>query len=222
VCMAVWFSLFYLWPVHISSTQLVTRSQYELEAHLFSLYRFRHSPRRLLAVMQSAVTCSIHPTSSCLVQLPPPPHTHTLQSLLLLRVEILNSRLITISARIIIFENYVMHALHMTHISDGCDHLHTDDGFEIMVWVGKSASRDERKQGLSMAAKYLHQSGLPKDTPISSCVEGSEGEVCWHPFSPSLSICLCILYKSLLLSICSRVCEFRGMRSLLICLMLEA
>ena len=52
-----------------------------------------------------------------------------------------------------------------------------DDGFEVMVWVGKGASREERKQGLNMAAKYLQQAGLPADTPISSCMEGGENEV---------------------------------------------
>lgn len=52
-----------------------------------------------------------------------------------------------------------------------------DDGVEVTVWVGKGASRDERKQGLNMAVKYLHQAGLPKDTTICSVLEGGENEV---------------------------------------------
>lgn len=52
-----------------------------------------------------------------------------------------------------------------------------DDGFEVTVWVGKGASRGERKQSLSMAAKYLQQSRLPADTPIASCLEGGENEM---------------------------------------------
>ena len=48
---------------------------------------------------------------------------------------------------------------------------------EVLVWVGLGASRQERKSALNMAAMYLKNSGLPADTPISSCLEGAENEV---------------------------------------------
>jgi hypothetical protein len=46
-----------------------------------------------------------------------------------------------------------------------------------MVWVGKAASKQERRQSLSMAAKYLQANNLPPTTPISSCMEGGDNEV---------------------------------------------
>lgn len=61
--------------------------------------------------------------------------------------------------------------------------LHTSDVFiydcigVIWVWVGKGASSDERKNGLSYAARYLN--GLPdrpKSTQICRVVEGAENE----------------------------------------------
>lgn len=57
-----------------------------------------------------------------------------------------------------------------------------DDGFEVILWVGRNASRDERKQGFSMAAKYLQQARLPADTPISTCLEGGENEIFENAF----------------------------------------
>jgi len=58
--------------------------------------------------------------------------------------------------------------------------LDTNDCFildadaEIFVWVGKGATKEERKQSMIHAAEYLKQSGKPNWIPISRVAEGGE------------------------------------------------
>jgi len=52
-----------------------------------------------------------------------------------------------------------------------------DDGYEIMVWIGLSASVDERKQALHYGQKYLNEHDQPKDKCISKIMEGGENEM---------------------------------------------
>lgn len=53
----------------------------------------------------------------------------------------------------------------------------TDDGFEVMVWVGSGASVDERHHALNYAAEYLKSSNKSMCTPISKMFEGGESDV---------------------------------------------
>eukprot|EP00055_Hartaetosiga_balthica_P018479 m.134501 g.134501 ORF g.134501 m.134501 type:complete len:825 (+) comp9619_c0_seq1:71-2545(+) len=52
-----------------------------------------------------------------------------------------------------------------------------DDGYEIMVWIGKDASINERRSALNFAAKYLKDNNKPMETPISKIFEGAENEL---------------------------------------------
>eukprot|EP00049_Salpingoeca_infusionum_P018069 m.355619 g.355619 ORF g.355619 m.355619 type:complete len:822 (+) comp17294_c0_seq1:227-2692(+) len=52
-----------------------------------------------------------------------------------------------------------------------------DDGYEVMVWVGRDASLAERRGALNFAAKYLKDNGKPMETPISKIFDGGENEI---------------------------------------------
>jgi hypothetical protein len=52
-----------------------------------------------------------------------------------------------------------------------------DDGYEVMVWVGKGASVTERKEALNFAQKYLNDYNLPKDKVITRMMDGGENEM---------------------------------------------
>ncbi len=54
----------------------------------------------------------------------------------------------------------------------------TDDGKEVLVWVGTNSSPGERQQGLSRAVDYLKAFRRPMTTPISRVLEGGENGVC--------------------------------------------
>jgi len=49
-----------------------------------------------------------------------------------------------------------------------------DNGEEIFVWIGKSASVAEKKSAMDFAQKYLVEHNLPPYTPITRLVEGGE------------------------------------------------
>lgn len=51
-----------------------------------------------------------------------------------------------------------------------------DDGFEVMVWVGKGASSEERKKAMNFAQQYLNDYNEPKDKVISRMLDGGENE----------------------------------------------
>eukprot|EP00038_Savillea_parva_P007724 m.172141 g.172141 ORF g.172141 m.172141 type:complete len:873 (-) comp13479_c0_seq1:84-2702(-) len=51
-----------------------------------------------------------------------------------------------------------------------------DDGYEVMVWVGKGASSKERKEALNFAQQYLNDYGEPSDKVISRMLEGGDNE----------------------------------------------
>jgi len=64
-----------------------------------------------------------------------------------------------------------------------------DIGSEIFCWVGKGASADERKAGMTNAMEYVSQSGRPKNTKVTKLMESGESAVFksnfveWHdPF----------------------------------------
>jgi len=60
--------------------------------------------------------------------------------------------------------------------------LSSDDAFildaeyEIFVWVGKKASKDEKAKALGYATDYLFKNNRPKQLPISRIIEGQENE----------------------------------------------
>jgi gelsolin len=51
-----------------------------------------------------------------------------------------------------------------------------DAGYEIFVWVGKDASKEEKKQGLAYATDYLFKNNRPKDLPVCRILEGAEND----------------------------------------------
>jgi gelsolin len=60
---------------------------------------------------------------------------------------------------------------------DSKDVFILDVSHEIFVWVGRDASRKERRHGLQYAQDYLKESGLPPFTPICTLLEGGEDEL---------------------------------------------
>lgn len=74
--------------------------------------------------------------------------------------------------------------------------LHTSDAFlldnlsELFLWVGKGASADEKKAGMTHAVKYLGDNGYPMNTSISKMNEGTESAKfisnfnTWNPPKP--------------------------------------
>jgi hypothetical protein len=52
-----------------------------------------------------------------------------------------------------------------------------DIGFEVFVWVGRGASKLERRTALQYAQDYLMAYKKPLHTPISRVLEGGENEV---------------------------------------------
>lgn len=50
-------------------------------------------------------------------------------------------------------------------------------GADVYVWVGKGASPEEKKNGLSVAMWYISERKLPPTTPISRVLEGGENQV---------------------------------------------
>jgi hypothetical protein len=74
--------------------------------------------------------------------------------------------------------------------------LNSSDAFlldnlsELFLWVGKSASAEEKKSGMSYAVKYLSDNGYPNNTSISKMNEGTESPKfisnfnVWNPPKP--------------------------------------
>lgn len=52
-----------------------------------------------------------------------------------------------------------------------------DDGFEVFVWLGKSASAEERRKAMAFGNAYLQQYARKVDTPVSKVFEGGENEL---------------------------------------------
>ena len=50
----------------------------------------------------------------------------------------------------------------------------TDDGVEVMVWVGLDASPGERQQALHRAVNYLKAFKRALDAPISRIIQHGE------------------------------------------------
>lgn len=51
-----------------------------------------------------------------------------------------------------------------------------DIGCEIFAWVGKGASKEEKRKAMQYAQDYLKKSGKPLQLPISKILEGAENE----------------------------------------------
>lgn len=54
------------------------------------------------------------------------------------------------------------------------DVLVLDNGEEVIVWVGKTSSKGERKNALSFAHEYITKHNKPEHTPIVRVLEGGE------------------------------------------------
>jgi len=62
---------------------------------------------------------------------------------------------------------------------DAADAFIIDFGNEIFAWVGKGASREERRHGIQYAIEYLKKNGRPQTTPITVTLDGSESDYFW-------------------------------------------
>lgn len=51
-----------------------------------------------------------------------------------------------------------------------------DDGNTVWVWIGKDASRGERKKALNFGQQYLNDYDLPRDRSIARIMDGGENE----------------------------------------------
>jgi len=56
---------------------------------------------------------------------------------------------------------------------DSNDVFVVDAKTEIFVWVGKNASKKERRKAMPMVNKFMHQKGLDIFTPVTRVVEGA-------------------------------------------------
>jgi len=68
-------------------------------------------------------------------------------------------------------------------VLDTNDVIIIDVGFEIFVWEGRKANKEEKNYGNTTAAKdYLknHLQGRPSSIQVSRCMEGGENEVIKH------------------------------------------
>jgi gelsolin len=63
---------------------------------------------------------------------------------------------------------------------DSKDAFILDAGYEVFVWVGKGASKEERTKGLAHASDYLFKYNRPKTLPISRVLEGGENDAFLH------------------------------------------
>jgi len=59
---------------------------------------------------------------------------------------------------------------------DSNDSFILDAGYEVFVWVGKKASKEEKSKGLAFATDYIFKNDRPKTLPISRVLEGGENE----------------------------------------------
>jgi len=59
---------------------------------------------------------------------------------------------------------------------DTNDSFILDAGYEIFVWVGKKASKEEKAKGLAFATDYLFKNDRPKHLPICRILEGGEND----------------------------------------------
>lgn len=58
------------------------------------------------------------------------------------------------------------------------DHVFIFDvGHQVYTWIGKHASRKERKHGLRYAQDYVKSTGRSSFTPICQIIEGGEDEL---------------------------------------------
>jgi len=52
-----------------------------------------------------------------------------------------------------------------------------DTGAEVFAWIGKGASKAEKKTAMQYAQEYLKKYNRPAFTPISRILQGGENEV---------------------------------------------
>jgi len=57
---------------------------------------------------------------------------------------------------------------------DGKDVFVLDTGYEVFVWVGRTASMTEKKMALPLAQEFLQKSGRPAHLPLTRVTEGVE------------------------------------------------
>jgi len=96
------------------------------------------------------------------------------------------------SSRVLFRLSNASGALELTKVAEGTsatrDKLDTkdvflvDSGNEIYIWIGRGASREERKHGIKHALEYLKKNNKPEGMPITVTLEGSESDYFWTLF----------------------------------------
>jgi hypothetical protein len=51
-----------------------------------------------------------------------------------------------------------------------------DSGNEVFVWVGKGASKDEKREAMGRAAEYMKKNNRPPQLPITKLLEGCDSK----------------------------------------------
>lgn len=57
-----------------------------------------------------------------------------------------------------------------------------DGGSQIFAWIGKNASKNERKEAMAYAVRYLGEQGRAADVPIARVIDGQEPQEFWQVF----------------------------------------
>lgn len=65
---------------------------------------------------------------------------------------------------------------------DGNDVFIVDAGPEILIWVGKKSSRQEKAKAMTYAQDYIAKYERPSFLPITRIMEGAESEYFWNFF----------------------------------------
>jgi hypothetical protein len=70
-------------------------------------------------------------------------------------------------------ETIAQHKL-LKEMLDPNDVFIVDTGSELFVWVGKGATKEEKRQGMGNATKYLSDNNRPSWVPVTRVVQGAE------------------------------------------------
>jgi len=58
-----------------------------------------------------------------------------------------------------------------------------DAGSQVFVWIGKSSTKNEKREAMAYAVRYLGEQGRSADVPICRIIDGQETAEFWQAFS---------------------------------------
>jgi len=57
-----------------------------------------------------------------------------------------------------------------------------DAGGQVFVWIGKNSTKNEKREAMAYAVRYLGDQGRAADVPIARVMEGGEPAEFWQAF----------------------------------------